>query len=181
MKGDRSRQNMAVTKKAKLKKNDEPKKVLKTAATEKGEGSKRYSLWNFWISTLFLKLLLIPDYFSTDFDVHRNWLAITNKLPISEWYYEHTSQWTLDYPPFFAYFEWFLSQFVPKSVRDDGCLDIVEIGKFGLPTIVFQRLTVIFSEILLFVILQIYINTTKLSERSQSFVVASSIVLSPGF
>ena len=142
---------------------------------------RRFSLWNFWISSLFLKLLLIPDYFSTDFDVHRNWLAITNSLPMRDWYYEKTSQWTLDYPPFFAYFEWFLSQFVPKIVKDDGCLEIVPVGQFGLPTIVFQRLTVIVSEIFLFAVLQYYVNISSSKERTQSFVVASSIVLSPGF
>ncbi|EDO19541.1 hypothetical protein Kpol_1018p73 [Vanderwaltozyma polyspora DSM 70294] len=142
---------------------------------------RKYSLWNFWLSSLCLKLLLFPDYYSTDFDVHRNWMAITNALPISKWYFENTSQWTLDYPPFFAYFEWFLSQFVPKIVRDDGCLDIVEVGQFGWPTVVFQRLTVIISEICLFAVLQYYINTSNLNERTQSFVVASSIVLSPGF
>jgi len=139
---------------------------------------RNFSLWNIWVAATILKVLLFDTYHSTDFDVHRNWLAITHNLPIREWYLEKTSQWTLDYPPFFAYFEWILSQFVPQMVKDDGCLDIVAKGQYGWPTIVFQRSTVIISEILLFAILQTYINFSD--DKILSFVISSSIVLSPG-
>ncbi|CAG87397.1 DEHA2D17028p [Debaryomyces hansenii CBS767] len=140
-----------------------------------------YSLVNIWVASLALKLLLSVGYHSTDFDVHRNWLAITYNLPISKWYIENTSQWTLDYPPFFAYFEWVLASFVPDFVKRDGCLKIVEKGLYSLPTVLFQRLSVIVSEVVLFVSLQWYINSSKThTEAKRAFVVASSLVLSPG-
>lgn len=145
------------------------------------ERTKRYSLLNIWCVSLALKALLSIGYHSTDFEVHRNWLAITHNLPIAQWYIEKTSQWTLDYPPFFAYYECVLLYLVPRWVKDDGCLNIVERGLYSLPTVFFQRLSVIVSEIVLFLALQWYVKSARSNkEATRAYVVALSLVLSPG-
>ena len=92
-------------------------------------------------------------------------------LPFHWWYYEvqssfclffclfacllthlldkDTSQWTLDYPPLFAWFEWLLAQVA--RLFDPGMLTVQEQPYLTPATLVFQRLSVICADMVLFV------------------------------
>jgi alpha-1,3-glucosyltransferase len=128
------------------------------------------------VSTIFLillslKLLWIFTYFSTDFHVHRNWMAIVT-LPSSQWYYESTSLWTLDYPPFFAYFELILSKILSKIDKTALVLTSQEINTTSV--IIYQRLTVIISEIVY------YYGAFKLSNHYKSHHLLIILLTNPG-
>ncbi|KAK9479725.1 glycosyl transferase [Lipomyces japonicus] len=130
------------------------------------------------VASVCFKVLLFPAYKSTDFEVHRNWLSITYSLPLKEWYIEQTSPWTLDYPPFFAYFEWFLSQFA--RFVDPKMLIITNLNYSSTATIFFQRVSVIASELVLVYALQRYIKLLPEDKRKPAYAIAMSIYFSPG-
>lgn len=98
-------------------------------------------------------------------------MAITHNLPLSRWYYEATSEWTLDYPPLFAYFEkvgiFYTKCFVVRNSIGNkilqgfqylatiayhfGMEDILAIQKEALfcnRVLYFQRLSVIATDVL---------------------------------
>jgi hypothetical protein len=104
--------------------------------------------WWILLLALVFKILLMPSYHSTDFEVHRNWLVITSELRPSQWYFDTTSQWTLDYPPMFA---WFERALVPAArLVDPLMLKLGSTNYMSNLSFLFMRCSVCFTGIVTF-------------------------------
>lgn len=134
------------------------------------------------VLALALKLLLIPSPHSTDLEVHRHWKALTHNLPLSRWYTDISSQWTLDYPPLFAFFESILATALAPL---DPALVTLSNHNYAHPrTLTLLRLSVIALDPLLAFAVHAYISalyplSLRSSSLSQTFTAAVLTLLCP--
>ncbi|KAF7079861.1 hypothetical protein CFC21_084034 [Triticum aestivum] len=134
------------------------------------------AMWAFAAATC-VKLLLVPTYRSTDFDVHRYWLALTHTLPARQWYTDASSQWTLDYPPFFAYFSRLLS--LPAPFVDASLVAIpVPASPPSSAYILYLRFTVAFSDLLL-LLASVLLLARDARRRQRPFLALLLVLWSP--
>ncbi|XP_037932461.1 probable dolichyl pyrophosphate Glc1Man9GlcNAc2 alpha-1,3-glucosyltransferase [Teleopsis dalmanni] len=131
--------------------------------------------WTIFGAVTGLKLMLIPSYHSTDFEVHRNWLAITHSLPFNRWYYDATSEWTLDYPPFFAYLEWGLSKIA--YLIDPKMLQLNNLNYCSSETKHFQRISVMALDFVYALGVISCLKVLRISKKSHKHFTAEVLLL----
>ena len=122
--------------------------------------------WHVVFATSLLKVLTTQRPSETyDFHVHRNWLALTNTLPVNQWYTDTTSAYPLDYMPLFAWLEWVLSQFA--SLFDPEMLIIEQRANNSKATRNFLMGSVVFLDLSMAFGIWICSRALRLDERSK--------------
>ena len=141
------------------------------AAAAGSPALRAYLLFLLAVTALKVLLATAPAsqlYRSTDFDVHRNWLATSLHLPPQDWYRDGapgapSTAHTLDYPPLFAHFERMLASsrvtrlLLARGWLDGRCLALLDDAEVcpdgGGPSdacVLFQRATVLASDAVLY-------------------------------
>lgn len=93
-----------------------------------------------------LRFVFFYDKAKRSSQVHRNWMAITLHKPLAQWYTDTTSQWTLDYPPLFAFFERALASVAYRV--DSNITTLQTLPYESWTTTMFMRFTVLLCALL---------------------------------
>ena len=115
----------------------------------------------FFLIIVILKIFLFPTNQSTDFEVHRNWKAITNSLQISEWYFYSDNKWTLDYPPLFSYMEYILGKF--SNIFDQNITNLEKFNYNSNVCKIYMRATVLLGDFFLFFSIKFFSKNINMS------------------
>ena len=123
--------------------------------------------WHVVLATSLLKGMGIDSVGPTyDYNVHRHWLALTNSLPVNQWYTNHIkTDYTLDYMPLFAWCEWVLSQFAQIGEPDMVKVDISNYNSAA--THKFQHWSVIVLDLSMALGIWIFSRALKLDEYTK--------------
>ncbi|GJJ07259.1 hypothetical protein Clacol_001459 [Clathrus columnatus] len=123
---------------------------------------------------------------STDFEVHRNWLAITHSLPISKWYYDVSvlnlvdrciaSNWGLDN----LGMEYVRSQIrLVYDLTHPKIVDLQNLNYDAWTVVAYQRTTVLVTELVLGAALLKFIDSA--TDRTTQRLISISLFTHPGF
>jgi len=101
-----------------------------------------------------------------------------------EWANRQSCRWfilipstALDYPPFFAYFEWLLS--IPAYIIDKRIVDLKNLNHDAWSVVAFQRTTVIITELVLAAALLRFVRGSV--DQPLQRIISASLFLHPGF
>ena len=138
---------------------------------------------NYWQGVLYVSLIsLLINILcgtanpSSDINAHYNWMKITRRLPIEEWY-NYNSHFRLDYPAIQAYFHYFMS-FIAAAI-DPYSMDFLPLN-YKTPINTNLKYTIRISILWLMVIIyypSVIFCVTKILKKESNVVKLFTIAL----
>ncbi|TDH70913.1 hypothetical protein CCR75_005004 [Bremia lactucae] len=123
---------------------------------------KRAGMWLVWLFLVLMRWIVglhsysgehTPPMFG-DYEAQRHWMEITINLPVSDWYFNTTSNnlmyWGLDYPPLTAYISFLFGH--AADTMDSSMVKLTSSRGFESATSkVLMRTSVLLCDVMLFI------------------------------